>query len=277
MAMPDHLVLVRHGESEGNYIREAIKSGREDEIVDLVYQFRERPGREWRLTDKGVEQAQIAGQWIQDHIIYTYGLPGFDRYVYSTHRRTYETAGHLDLPKAEWRHNRMLRERSWGELENLTGENEHREIYPNNYRWMLRDPLLWSPPGGESILDVADMRVREVLDTLHRDRDEKDVKSVIAVTHGEWIWAARLVLEYMMSEDWDVSKKDPNQKIHNCQVVHYTRLDPETREDAGYLRWMRSVCPHKDYVEGEWQEISRKTFSNQEMINMAEELPRLSK
>lgn len=273
--MPNHLVLVRHGESEGNYVRDAFKNGKEGDVAYLLYQFKQRPGHEWRLTPKGVEQARIAGSWIQEHIISQYGLPKFDRYIYSTHRRTYETAGNLMLPDAEWRHNRMLRERSWGELENLTGDKEHEELYPRNYEWMEQSPLEWCPPGGESIVQVADTRVRGVLDTLHRDHDEKDVNSVIAVTHGEWIWAARLVLEYMFNEDWDVTKNNPAEKIHNCQVVHYTRLDPRTGEQAPFLKWMRSVNPYRQETEGNWRELSRRTLSNEEMIRRAEQLPRM--
>jgi broad specificity phosphatase PhoE len=275
MEMPNHLVLVRHGESEGNYVRDAFKNGKEGDVAYLLYQFKQRPGHEWRLTPKGVEQARIAGSWIQEHIISHYGLPKFDRYIYSTHRRTYETAGNLMLPDAEWRHNRMLRERSWGELENLTGDKEHEELYPRNYQWMEQSPLEWCPPGGESIVQVADTRVRGVLDTLHRDHDEKDVNSVIAVTHGEWIWAARLVLEYMFNEDWDVTKNNPAEKIHNCQVVHYTRLDPRTGEQAPFLKWMRSVNPYRQETEGNWRELSRRTLSNEEMIRRAEQLPRM--
>ena len=188
MAMPNHLVLVRHGESEGNFVRSAFKEGQEGDLEYIINQFRERPGHEWRLTEDGVKQAQAAGEWIQEHIIARYGLPGFDKYIYSPHRRTVETAGHLGIPGAEWEQNRMLRERAWGQLENLTGDEEHEQRYPENYRWMLSDPLNWTPPGGESIVQVADTRVRGVLDTLHRDHDQKEVNAVLASTHGEWIW-----------------------------------------------------------------------------------------
>lgn len=277
MGMPNHLVLVRHGESEGNYVRDAFKNGREGDLEYLLYQFRERPGGEWRLTPKGVEQAKAAGEWIQQHVIAKYGLPGFDRYVYSPHRRTIETAGHLGIPSAQWRLNRMLRERSWGELENLTGEYEHKQLYPRNYDWMLKDPLNWTPPGGESIVDMADTRVRGVFDTMHRDHDEKDIDSYLVSTHGEWIWGARLVLEYMFNEDWDTIKNDPAEKVHNCQVLHYTRLNPEDpTEQAQYLRWMRSVNPYRGEVECKWREIGRRILTNDELIARAEQLPRLT-
>lgn len=272
MSMPNHLVLVRHGLSEGNFARDMAKTGDHTYFDD---NFRERPGHEWRLMPEGVEQAERAGIWIQEHVIKSYGLPGFGRYVYSPHRRTRETAASLGLPNAEWRMNRMLRERSWGEIEDLNRE-QHEELYPRNYSWQKRDKMNWAPPGGESIVQISDGRVREFFDTLHRDHDQKGVESVIAITHGEWIWAARLALEYMFNEDWETMDNDPAEKIHNCQVVHYSRLNPTTGEPADYLKWMRSVnAGGGETGQGEWRESSRKVLSNDQLLQQVEQLPRL--
>lgn len=272
MSMPNHLVLVRHGLSEGNFARDMSREG------DYTYfddNFRERPGHEWRLMPEGVEQANRAGLWIKEQIIDHYGLPGFDKYTYSPHRRTRETAASLDIDTAEWRMNRMLRERSWGEIEDLSRE-EHKKLYARNYAWQKRDKMNWAPPGGESIVQISDGRVREFFDTLHRDHDEKGVESVIAVTHGEWIWAARLALEYMFNEEWEQLDGDPNEKIHNCQVVHYTRVNPDSGETEPYLKWMRSVdAGNGEQGTGEWRESSRRLLSNQELLAQVEELPRL--
>lgn len=272
MSMPNHLVLVRHGISEGNFARDMDKEGDPSYFND---DFRDRPGHEWRLIPEGVEQAARAGLWIQEHIVGKYGLAGFDRYFYSPHRRTGETATSLRLPDAQWRMNRMLRERSWGELEDLC-RGEHKTLYPRNYAWQQRDKMNWAPPGGESIVQISDGRVREVFDTLHRDHDEKNVDSVIAVTHGEWIWAARLALEYMFNEEWTQMDGDPKEKINNCQVVHYTRLSPDTGEQADYLKWMRSVnAGGGETGPGEWRESSRRILSNEELLRQVEQLPRL--
>jgi broad specificity phosphatase PhoE len=272
MAMPNHLVLVRHGLSEGNFARDMAKEGDPSYFDE---DFRERPGHEWRLMPEGVEQAQRAGLWIQENVIKPYGLPGFDRYFYSPHRRTAETAASLELPGAAWRLNRMLRERSWGEIEELSRE-EHQELYPRNYAWQQRDKMNWSPPGGESVVQISDGRVREFFDTLHRDHDQKAIKSAIAVTHGEWIWAARLALEYMSNEDWEVADDDPSEKIHNCQVVHYTRIDPKSGEIAPYLKWMRSVkAGEGEQGPGDWRESERAVLGNEELLIQAEQLPRL--
>jgi broad specificity phosphatase PhoE len=272
MSMPNHLVLVRHGFSEGNFARDMAKEG------DFSYfddNFRERPGHDWRLMLEGVEQARRAGSWIQEHIVRQYGLPGFDRYFYSPHRRTRETAASLGLPSAEWRMNRMLRERSWGEIEDLSRE-EHQELYPRNYTWQQRDKMNWVPPGGESIVQIADGRVREFYGTLHREHDEKNVDSVVAVTHGEWIWADKLNLEYMSNEDWEVADSDPAHKIHNGQVIHRTRIDPVSGDIAPHLRWVRSVdAGGGEEGPGVWREVSRRILDNKELLAQVEQLPRL--
>ena len=277
MSMPNHLIRVRHGTSEGNFVREQFKSGKDGDLEFMLNQFRERPGSDWRLVPEGVEQAKAAGEWIVREVMEKYELPDLDlhRYLYSPHIRTTETAGHLDLPGAQWRKNNMLTERSWGQLENLTGDQEHEELYPENYRWMLQDPLHWTPPGGESIVQVANVKVQGVLDTLHRDHDEKGVDFAVLSTHGEWMWADLFRLHYMFSADWLTAKKDPSQKIHNCQVFHSTRLDPENGEQAPYLRWFRSVNPYRGEVEGRWRKISRPLLTNAQMIAMAQRVPRL--
>lgn len=169
----------------------------------------------------------------------------------------------------------MSRERSWGEIEDLSRE-EHAELYPRNYAWQQRDKLHWAPPGGESIVQISDGRVREFFDTLHRDHDEKGVNAVIAVTHGEWMWAARLALEYMFNEDWEAIDGDPNEKINNCQTVEYTRLEPETGERADYLKWMRSVdAGNGETGPGVWRESARKILTNDQLLAQVEQLPRL--
>lgn len=270
MAMPSHFVLVRHGLSEGNF---ALNRANNGDLTYLNGDFQNRPGPEWRLMPEGEEQANRAGLWIQQHIVERYGLPGFDSYIYSPHRRTRETAAHLGLPGARWTMNRMLRERSWGEIELLSNE-QYKTAYPRNHAWQQRDKLNWSPPGGESIVDIADGRVRELLDTMHRDHDQKGIDSVLAVAHGELMLAVRLVLEYMSNEDWAL--KESAEKIHNCQVVHYTNIDPTTNEKADYLRWVRSVnAGNGETGPGIWRENAKHFLTNEELLAQAKEIPRL--
>src|SRR5438874_4087686 len=73
MTMPLDLVLVRHGESEGNV---AFASSRLGDHSHFTPEFLARHSSKWRLTDKGREQAHAAGEWLRGHL-----APAFDRYI----------------------------------------------------------------------------------------------------------------------------------------------------------------------------------------------------
>jgi|GEM_PF-6131499 len=70
--------------------------------------------------------------------------------------------------------------------------------------------------------------------------------------------------------------KPGRSNLVNCQVLHYTRRDPETGELAAHLNWMRSVCPNEpaNSLSG-WHAIERKTFSDQQLLAAAQSIPRL--
>jgi broad specificity phosphatase PhoE len=268
MAMPNNYVLVRHGESEGNVATRAGKDGNLDFFTD---EFRERPGHDWRLTPKGVSQANAAGEWIKRFIL-NGGTEQFDKFYVSPHRRTRETAGHLALQGALWLKVPRLRERDWGDIESLS-RSEFEERYPESAHKKRIDSLYWRPPGGESIAQVGETRVQRFYDTLHREAPGKDV---IAVTHGETIWANRFEQERMDHEKWAISERDAAMKIKNCQVVQYTRLDPESGEQASKVLWVRSVCPWETPDNpGEWEQIERRGYTNEELLAEVEQLPRL--
>lgn len=253
MTMPIDLVLVRHGHSEGNLAVSRSKKG-----DDSLYtpDFRERPGHRWRLTPEGQEQAATAGKWIREHI-----GARFDRYYASPYVRTQETAARLDLPEAEWRLDQRLRERDWGEIGSVPIP-EQASLYPRNIVLQKTDALYWRPPGGESIAD-ARMRVRTFFDTLHR---ECEGQSVVVVTHGDIISAVRGALEYLSDEQWLAFDGDESKKILNCHIYHYSRRDPSTDEVGRYLSWRRAVCPTDTAIDTGWEPITRKRFSNAELL-----------
>ena len=268
MAMPNNLVLVRHGESEGNVVTRAGQHGNLDFFTD---EFRERPGHDWRLTERGIEQAQAAGLWITRFVL-NQGAEHFDKFYVSPHRRTRETAAHLALANALWLQVPRLRERDWGDIESMS-RAEFEELYPYNARKKRLDSLYWRPPGGESIAQVGETRVQRFFETLHREAEDQNVA---VVTHGEWIWASRFELERMDHEQWSISEKDAAQKIKNCQVVQFSRLDPETQNQSGKVLWVRSVTPWETPDSpGEWHEIERRGYTNQELMADVEQIPRL--
>lgn len=256
MTMPIDLIFVRHGHSEANEVLGRAKKG-DDSL--LTQDFRETPGHRWRLPEKGREQARIAGDWLRAN----FSEP-FDRYYASPFVRTMETAARLALPNAEWRLDQRLRERDWGEI-NSVPPPEHKSMYPQNALIKKIDALYWRPPAGESIADVR-LRVRSFFDTLHR---ECELQSVIVVTHGEFMSAARAALEYMSDEDWIHADDNPAFKIENTHIYHYSRRDPVTKEAGKYLTWRRDVCPYKSMDSG-WTEITRNGYSNDELLEQVE-------
>ena len=188
MGMPNDLVLVRHGFSEGN---EALKADKHGDFSYNTEKFAKTPSHQWRLNDKGRREAQEIGKWLNREFPGTEENPAFDWFYTSTFVRTRETAAHLGLPGAGWLLNRGLRERDRGDIGSLDRASIKR-LYERNAQIKEQDPLYWRPPGGESIAQVAEDRVKTVLATLHR---EADGQRVIAVNHGEMMRAFQLQLE----------------------------------------------------------------------------------
>ena len=107
MSMPLDLYVIRHGESEANVI---VQAGEQGDKSLYTQDNVTVPDRSWRLTATGRKQADCIGRWLvsQQQL--------FDRYMVSPYVRTRETAATMALPKAKWEENRVLRERSWGEI-----------------------------------------------------------------------------------------------------------------------------------------------------------------
>lgn len=263
MTPPLNLIVTRHGESEGNVANHATKTGDDRYFTE---EFRSRHSSTWRLSDKGVTQASAAGAWLRAH------GPHIDRFKVSTMVRAAETAALMDLPSARWHTDIELRERDWGELDVMTLRERH-ERFAEVLASRKKDPLLWAPPSGESIATV-DTRVRAILDGLSHKPD----RNIVLVTHGEWMWALRLRLERMSVETWrelDASK-DPLDAIHNCQVLWYSRVDPDSGAVSEDYTWMRSVCPwDESRSSNEWQPIERYAPTSAELLEVVRRYPRM--
>jgi len=150
------LLLVRHGESEGNHF--------------LL--FAVTP--EVPLTDHGREQARATGEWIRArHVPRLVVTSPFTRA-----RQTAEIVAEvLGVPV---RVENALRERSYGRLAGLPYATPRPDYDPARY-WV------WRPEGGETLVEVA-ARIGGVLDRLVAEAPDDDV---VAVSHGAAIMAAR--------------------------------------------------------------------------------------
>lgn len=265
MSMPLDLVLVRHGESEGNIAHALSRKGDDRHYTK---EFRARHSSTWRLSDRGIEQARVAGDWIREHVSVE-----FDRYLTSDYFRARETAAYLALPKARWYTDFYLREREWGEMDTLTHE-ERMTLHADAMARREEDTFYWRPPGGESMAHLCN-RLKWVLHTLHR---EMAGKRVVIVCHGEVMWGFRVLVERIDPGrflELDRSP-DPRHRIRNGHILHYTRQDPATGEIHPYVGHMRQVCPWDAVRQpGDWESITRPRFSNEDLLKTVERVPRM--
>jgi probable phosphoglycerate mutase len=145
------LILIRHGESEGN----------RDRVFTLTPAV--------PLTDRGREQVRTAARWIA-------GRYAPRKIVASPFVRAQQTAEELAQVlglSIEIEHD--LRERSYGDLAGQPYSilQTRADFDPAAY-W------LWRPPGGETLIEVA-QRAGAVLDRLVEAAPEDDM---IVVSHG---------------------------------------------------------------------------------------------
>ncbi len=265
MPLPLDLVLVRHGTSEGNAAKRRSEKGDHRDIKLLEG----RHTASFRLTEQGRKQAEKAGDWLRGEF---FQGPGFDRYYASQYIRALETAGLLGLPQAKWFTDFYISERNWGDMDVLP-EDERQEKFGKALDMRNVEPFFWAPPNGESFAQLC-LRIDRMLETLARECSDK---RVIIVCHGEVMWAFRIRLERMSQPRFKrlhLSKSD-KYKIHNCQVIHYSRRNPKGRLGK-YYNWMRMIRPTQTPVwTGDWQRIKRPSYTNEQLLKMVSHTPAL--
>ncbi len=139
----------------------------------------------------------------------------------------------------------------------------------------LRDaePFFWRPHNGEDFAALRFRLDRGFLFTLHRECADK---RVIVVCHGEVMWGFRVLIERMSQlrfKELHLSKRSED-RIHNCQVLHYTRRDPETGDLSPYMGWLRMVRPTvKPVTDFGWQPIVRPRYTNADLRAIIEQYP----
>lgn len=265
MSLPIDLILVRHGQSEGNVARRLSEKGDNTGFGNL----KERHTVSYRLSEKGREQAKLAGKWLKEEFL-SDGV-AFDRFITSEYTRAMETSALLDLPNATWYTNFYLTERDWGDLE-ACPDDEREEKFGHALKMRRIEPFFWKPPNGESFAELC-LRLDRVLHTLHRECSHM---RVIIVCHGEVLRAFRVLLERMPQQQFKaiVSSKKVEDRVHNCELMHYTRRDPETGKIAEHANWMRRIRPTDDPVWNTgWQKIVRPKYTNEELLEIVEESP----
>lgn len=257
---PLELVFVRHGESEANVAYIANK----ERGAGYSQEFRNKPNHEMELTPRGVEQAMAAGNWIKQNI--HNGI--FDQYYVSPFKRAMHTAGYLHLPGGEegkvWKIRSYIREQSYGYLDSLT-RDEQKKKYPDIMALKERDGVYWTRLGGESMADLVDRTKLGIIQTLYREVPEENA---IVVAHGNVLWAVRIIMEGLTFEKYEEMDNMPLEKVNNCQVLQYTRINPDNASEvAQNFKWMRSVCPWDTSLSNnKWRKITRSRFSNKDLL-----------
>ncbi|KOG90373.1 histidine phosphatase family protein [Streptomyces varsoviensis] len=160
MARPRRIVLIRHGESEGN-------------VDDTVYE--REPDHALSLTETGRKQAEEAGAGLRE----IFGDERVSAYV-SPYRRTHQTfqALRLDASRVRVREEPRLREQDWGnwqDRDDVRKQKAYRDAYGHFFYRFAQ---------GESGADVYD-RVGAFLESLWRSfEDPSHPPNVLLVTHG---------------------------------------------------------------------------------------------
>jgi broad specificity phosphatase PhoE len=257
MAKPIDLVIVRHGQSEANIIQHAEKHGGVD--PDQLKKVYERPDFAQRLSERGREQAFKAGEWLRSNKMHP---SHFDERYVSPYYRTMETAALLG-PECEWLPEVRLIERDWGIYGSTPMETRVKKFIDTE-RMREDSSFFVRFDNGESIADVV-YRVRDFIGTLDREMGDK---RVLAVSHGELMWAMRFVVERMLPQKWQELDKDEKWRIGNCYILWYSRRNPADPTDVRTSLsdgWRRIVNPVEGESPdgGEWVKLPGKQHLSQ--------------
>jgi broad specificity phosphatase PhoE len=235
---PDHLWIVRHGQSAGNVARDAADAAGLS-VIDIAERDVDVP-----LSPLGEEQASALGRWFA-------AMPPGERpttVLTSPYRRARETAalvadaGGLH-PDSCTEIDERLREKEFGILDRLTRAGIV-ERFPEQAEARARTGKFYHrPPGGESWCDVI-LRLRSVLDTLSLHYAEPGSR-VLIVAHQVIVLCFRYLVEGMTEEE--ILAIDRAADVANCGVTEYAldaaRATPGTRSDKLRLVAYNFVAP----------------------------------
>ena len=189
---PNRIILIRHGESEGNVDR---------------YNYETIPDYALNLTKTGKQQAREAGEKIKgiigDESINCYLSPYFRT------RQTFQGIEESIKDNLKITHeDPRIREMDWGHLRH-PDDNESIIRERNEYGifyYRIKD--------GESGADVYD-RVSTFLETMYRDfRKEDYADNALIVTHG-----VTLRIFLMRWFHWSVEDYEKIRNPENCKIV----------------------------------------------------------
>lgn len=211
MAWPQSLVLVRHGESQGNLANARAYAAGADRLDISVNDS------SVELSDLGVRQARALGARLGQ-------LPSDERptvVLESSYVRARQTAEHVvaaaGLTGVDRVTDERLRDREQGVLDRLTGRGVRAAFPDEADRRDYLGKFWYRPPGGESWADVA-LRMRATLRDIRLDHPGE---RVLVITHDVPILLMRYVIEQLTTDEVTALSR----QIVNCGMTTYCR-DP---------------------------------------------------
>jgi broad specificity phosphatase PhoE len=208
---PEHLWIVRHGQSAGNVARDSAEAARLP-LIDIATRDIDVP-----LSELGEQQSVALGEWFAD--MPRGGQPNVvlcSPYLRAraTARLLLQAAG-IARDSHTLQADERLREKEFGILDRLTTYGIRARHPDLSEQRAHVGKFYFRPPGGESWCDVI-LRLRSVIDTLTREyRGER----VLIVAHQVIVNCFRYLLERMDEEQ--ILALDRTADVPNCGVMHY--------------------------------------------------------
>ncbi len=244
---PNHIWIVRHGESAGNVARDAAMSAGATHI-DIAERDVDVP-----LSKLGEEQAQAVGRWFAD-------LPAAERpevVFTSPYARAVGTArlmqGEGGFPETlTFNVDERLREKEFGVLDRLTRQGIEKH-YPDQAEFRrILGKFYHRPPAGESWCDVI-LRLRSALDTISMHHAGR---RVLIVGHQVVVLCLRYLIENMTEQQ--ILDIDAAGDVANCSITEYA-FDPDQAASGNPLLVRYNVVAH---VEREGKPVTSEPDAN---------------
>lgn len=220
--MVQNIYLVRHGESLANVDKRVHAS---------------RPDHKIPLSDRGVEQANRAGEFLAQRIAAAHGTASRLRVWTSPYLRTRQTSEAFKTQLAlhgvtnvDSREHINLCEQQFGLFDGVPDEELPVRFPLEHAHYDLaarHEGKFWPRmPLGESRFDVA-VRVHQAFGTFHRDADRHGIENIIVVCHGVTLRAFVMQWRHLPFE-WFEQQPNPD----NCDIYH---LGATEDDDLGYV------------------------------------------
>lgn len=212
---PEYLMVLRHGQSKFNEERELINRGI---IKEHTFDVKNMRTMDTPLSDLGKKQAEKTAKGLLD------SGKEFDVIYASPFKRASQTARiiHKKFPKAAFITDERIREKEFGVIDGLTGE-EIKERYPDEWSRIMRmRKYYYRPAGGESYPDV-NLRIWSFLMALRRDNYGQ---KILVVCHEAVMLSFRKVMEKFSEKQ--LIEINATNAIKNCASISYV-FNPKAR------------------------------------------------